>query len=197
MRLAVSIVIIVFSAIVVLITVGLLVLEMIGKVKHWRENAPSWLAPYFEKRSSQVILLLVCAVLLAGDGLELLMKEVPATVTLRTPGSTGIQFAEREFRRDDPKLPYGLEVTIEPTQEVEPVGVLVPCDGEIGYWSARLKNGENFSQMAQGLLTNHPDVFVMKWKAPAWKPGTPLVVQLYSETPIHVKAAERVHYYWP
>lgn len=110
---------------------------------------------------------------------------------------TETRFTEKEFRRDDPKLPYGLEVTIDTVREVEPLGVLVICDGEIGYSSARLKSGENFSQMAQGLLTNHPDVFVMKWKAPAWKPGTPLVVQLYSETPIHVKAAERVHYYWP
>jgi hypothetical protein len=65
-----------FAAIVISIAVLFIVIEMLDKVESLKEKVP-WITKILEKRSALVALLLICVVLLVGDGYEYLTKEVP------------------------------------------------------------------------------------------------------------------------
>ncbi|MFZ1005556.1 MAG: hypothetical protein WAN65_01885 [Candidatus Sulfotelmatobacter sp.] len=71
-----SIVVLLFAAIVVLGAIGFLVLDAMDKVESIQKRAP-WITKILERRSALVALLMICVVLLIGDGYELLTKEMP------------------------------------------------------------------------------------------------------------------------
>jgi hypothetical protein len=75
-RVILSIVLLLFAAIVVLGAIGFLVLDAMDKVESIQKRAP-WITKILERRSALVALLMICTVLLIGDGYELLMKELP------------------------------------------------------------------------------------------------------------------------
>lgn len=72
----VSIVVWLFAVIVVIGAIGFLVLDAMDKVESIQKRAP-WVSKILERRAAFVALLLICIVLLIGDGYELLMKELP------------------------------------------------------------------------------------------------------------------------
>lgn len=76
MHVIVSVVIWLFAAIVVIGGFGFVLLDAMDKVESIQKRAP-WIINILERRGALVVLLMICAVLLIGDGYELLTKEVP------------------------------------------------------------------------------------------------------------------------
>jgi hypothetical protein len=71
----------IFAALVILAAAVFLVIEAMDKVDSLRKRAP-WIPRILERRSAFVSLLLICFVLLIGDGYELLTKEFPEAASL-------------------------------------------------------------------------------------------------------------------
>lgn len=214
MRLVVSLVILLFGAVVVLVIFGLMVLEMSGKVKHLKEDAP-WLITFLLKRESQVGLLLVCALLLTGNGYEVLTKEIPEVpappiVKIAAPLAPQLQILEQtrivtralpapeietqithweNFIPTDPRYGSGLRMTIATNEKKGPIQLLIVCSGEIEQFPkfAKSSKGITFVFESQETLKSHADVFNVKWKTPEWTPDDPLVFEFLSRTQIHPK----------
>jgi len=68
--------VLIFAVIVVVIVGILLVIETFGTVDYLTDKAP-WLRKILERRSAPGVLILVVILLLAGNGYELLIKELP------------------------------------------------------------------------------------------------------------------------
>jgi len=75
-RVVLSVAVWLFAAIVVIGAAGFLVLDAMDKVESIRKRAP-WIIKILKRRSALLALLMICTVLLIGDGYELLTKEVP------------------------------------------------------------------------------------------------------------------------
>jgi hypothetical protein len=93
-RVILSIVIWLFAAIVVIGAVVFLVLDAMDKVESIQKRAP-WITKILERRGALVALLMVCMVLLVGNGYELVTKELPdvpapPTVSFASPASPRI-----------------------------------------------------------------------------------------------------------
>jgi hypothetical protein len=71
-----SVVVWLFAAIVVLGGIGFLILDAMDKVESIQKRAP-WITKILERRGALVVLLMICIVLLIGDGYELWTKEIP------------------------------------------------------------------------------------------------------------------------
>jgi hypothetical protein len=89
-----SVVVWLFAAIVVVGAAGFVVLDAMDKVESIRKRAP-WITKILKRRGALLALLMICTVLLIGDGYELLTKEVPEisappNVTLTSPPSPRI-----------------------------------------------------------------------------------------------------------
>jgi hypothetical protein len=114
------------------------------------------------------------------------------------PTPSGIQIvSQTKIPSDDPQLPFGWEVTIETDKEISPVQLWVICNGDIGKGHGKFLNGKEFlfpteAPMLTGLY--HPDVFNIKWAKPSWKPDDPVVIQLFSKTPIRALSVTQVIY---
>src|SRR5579863_5301672 len=76
LRVILTIVGLLFAAIVVLGAIGFLVLDAMDKVESIQKRVPR-ISKILERRSAFVALLMICVVSLIGDGYELLTKEVP------------------------------------------------------------------------------------------------------------------------
>lgn len=76
MRVILSVVVWLFAVIVVLGGIGFLVLDAMDKVESIQKRAP-WITKILERRGALIVLLMICTVLLIGDGYELLTKELP------------------------------------------------------------------------------------------------------------------------
>jgi hypothetical protein len=83
-RVIISIVLLCFSAIAVIGGIGFLVLDAMDKVESIKNRAP-WLTKILERRSALAVLLMICTILLIGDGYELLAKELPEVPAPPTP----------------------------------------------------------------------------------------------------------------
>jgi hypothetical protein len=78
-----------FAAIVIVGAAGFLVIDVMDKVESLKAKAP-WIPKILERRDAFVALLLICLVVLIGDGYELLRKEIPEVcgplnVTFQSP----------------------------------------------------------------------------------------------------------------
>jgi len=65
-----------FAVIVVIGAIGFLVIDAMDKVESIQKRVP-WITKILERRDAFVVLLMICSVLLVGDGYELLVKELP------------------------------------------------------------------------------------------------------------------------
>ncbi len=91
MGLIVKIVVWLFAAIVIAGAAGFLVLEAMDEVESIQKRAP-WTTKILERRSALVALIMICVVLLIGDGYELLTKEmpeIPAAPSVTFPSPSG------------------------------------------------------------------------------------------------------------
>jgi hypothetical protein len=119
----------------------------------------------------------------------------------------GIHFSEKPIvasgRAD---LPFELEVTVNTDfDRVSPTQLFIVCSDIVGDGRAELEKAGPFAIMGSyvGSLPtlggdgtrDHPDVYVVKWRIPAWKAGTPLIVQLWSKTKINVQYVIPVVYH--
>jgi hypothetical protein len=75
-RVILRVVVWLFAVIVVIGAISFLVIDAMDKVESIRKRAP-WIPRILERRDAFVVLLMVCTVLLVGDGYELLTKEIP------------------------------------------------------------------------------------------------------------------------
>lgn len=99
MRLVVPIAVMFFSLIVVLMAIVFLVMEAQDRIETLREKAP-WIMRFIERRESLNVLLVACLFMLAGNGYELLTREVPEvpeppTVVINAPAAPTIPSLER------------------------------------------------------------------------------------------------------
>lgn len=91
MGMIVRVVIWLFGALVVTGAAAFVVLDAMDKVESIQKRVP-WVSRILERRSAFVALLLICAVLLVGDGYELFTKEVPeipVTPNINFPSPSG------------------------------------------------------------------------------------------------------------
>jgi hypothetical protein len=65
-----------FAAFVVLVVIGFLVLEALTRVEEIRKRVP-WFVNYVEGRKALTHLVLICILMLVGNGYEILTKEIP------------------------------------------------------------------------------------------------------------------------
>jgi hypothetical protein len=89
MRVVIPVVVILFTTFVVLGAVAFLIMEGLDKIESIKQRAP-WLARFIEKRQSFNVLLVLCIIMLIGNGYELLVKEspdvpAPPIVTIKAP----------------------------------------------------------------------------------------------------------------
>lgn len=84
MHVMVSVLVWVSSVIVVIGGIGFVVLDAMDKVESITKRAP-WIEKALAHRSAMVVLLMICTVLLIGDGYELLTKEMPEVVEPPNP----------------------------------------------------------------------------------------------------------------
>jgi hypothetical protein len=75
-RVIVSVVLWLFAAIVAIGGIGFVILDAMDKVESIQTRAP-WITKILEWRGAIVALLMICTVLLIGNGYELLTKEMP------------------------------------------------------------------------------------------------------------------------
>jgi hypothetical protein len=106
------------------------------------------------------------------------------------PTETGMRItSQKAFPPSDPNWHFGLEVQIETELDrATPTEIFLICDGDIGDGHGKfLKTGEFSPQPASHqVIENHRDVIILKWGDP-WKTDNPVVVQLFSKSPIHAQ----------
>jgi hypothetical protein len=95
------------------------------------------------------------------------------------------------------ELPYALEVIVQTDQTIQPVAFVFECDGEIGDGRGGLISGGAYLQTGMGIVTDHPNWFLLKWSYPPFTPGNPTKLTLFSKTLIRVTKLEQIDYTWP
>ena len=101
----------------------------------------------------------------------------------------GMRVAQESFVPQNSVWNSGLRVVITPDHERGPVQLLIVCDGAIGAGPKEgrfAKNGA-FKVQAAGFMTDHADVWNIKWANPAWSVDDPVTFEFQSERPIQVK----------
>lgn len=92
--------------------------------------------------------------------------------------------------------PYELKLIVRTNVDRDHVQLLVACSGDIEEARAELEKDGPFAvtgshqailrDVVAGPTREHPDLFVVKWQAPAWKVGHPLTIHLWSKSKIVV-----------
>lgn len=114
-----------------------------------------------------------------------------------SPILVGIRIAsQRRVPSDDPKLPYGLEVVIQTDVTIQPVALILVCDGPIGKGHG-FEGGGLYVMVSDGIAAGHPNIWIEKRKSPAFTAGSPIVIDLFSETAINAVSVKRIDYTWP
>jgi len=105
-RVILSITVWLFAAIVVIGGIAFVVIDAMDKVESVRKRIP-WIDKVLERRSAMVGLLMICIVLLIGDGYELLTKEMPdwnaqvkAIIPSADPGAKDAEIMQLKQQRD-------------------------------------------------------------------------------------------------
>lgn len=112
------------------------------------------------------------------------------------PLFSDLRMTQRMVPSDKPDLPFAREITIQTSVSIQPVAVLIQCDKEIGEGHGGVGAGVYFKTKT-GVLVEHPSWFLVSFESPAFTPRTPLVVTLFSKSPINALSANLVEYSWP
>jgi hypothetical protein len=106
------------------------------------------------------------------------------------PIMTGLRFTQKRVASDDIHAPYGLEVVIQTEAVIQPVRILVVCDGEIK--DGRVSTGGGAAtNVLFGVQSDRPNIFSLSWDIPALTPATPIALTLMSKQPIRVTQIKR------
>jgi hypothetical protein len=100
-----------------------------------------------------------------------------------------IHYTTRRAPSVNPAAPYGLQVVIQTDVTIQPVSVGVTCDGEIEDAKAFVAGVGVMMAMAQGYSQDRK-TFLLRFQYPSITPSNPLIVTLFSKTPIRVSKVE-------
>jgi hypothetical protein len=91
----------------------------------------------------------------------------------------------------NPNLKYGLEITVEAEKEIEPLGLILQFDEVIDKSSFAVFPNHKYVKASDPkqvtIPTLSPDMAVIRWQSPAWKPHEPIVFHVFSENEIKFK----------
>lgn len=115
---------------------------------------------------------------------------------IEPPILVGMRFTQHRVASDKPEMPYGLEVVVQTDTTIQPVAIVIECNGEISEGHAGLGAGA-YTKTKQGVLVDHPNWFLLSWETPAFTPSTPIRATLFSKGPIRAVSVRQVEYSWP
>lgn len=94
-------------------------------------------------------------------------------------------------------FPYAWQVVLQTDQEIAPVAFELICDGNVGRGEANFNGGAVFTQSKSGGMDNAPNTFGFEWATPAFTPNNPIIVTLWSKSPLKVLSIQKIDYQWP
>lgn len=112
------------------------------------------------------------------------------------PVLTGLRLTQQRVPSDKPDTPYGLEVVVQTDATIQPVAIVIECDGEISEGRGGVGSGA-YTKTKQGVVVDHSNWFLLSWETPAFAPSTPIRATLFSKGPIKAVSVRRVEYSWP
>jgi hypothetical protein len=95
------------------------------------------------------------------------------------------------------EFPYAWQVVIQTDKDIQPVAFFLKCDGQVGKGEFSFNGGGVFTQTKTGSIDDDPTTFGFEWKTPAFTPDTPIIVTLWSQSPLKVVSFEQMQYQWP
>lgn len=104
----------------------------------------------------------------------------------------GLRYTQRRVASPKTEAPYALEITIQASATIQPVGLLIECDGPIQEGSFHVVGQGIYTMTSSGVVENNPNQFFLKFSSPPLTPQTPLVVKLLSKSAIRVEQIRRV-----
>jgi len=113
-----------------------------------------------------------------------------------SPLFSDLRVTQRLVPSDKADLPFGQEITVQTAVSIEPVAIVIKCDGEIGDGRGGVGAGV-YIKTKQGVVVDHPDWYLVEFESPAFTPQSPLVVTLFSKQRINALTVEQVQYIWP
>jgi len=125
------------------------------------------------------------------------VPEVSSASAQAPPILVGMRIAsQRRGPSTNPGLPFGLEVAIQTDTLIQPVAILLVCDGEIGDGRAGAGDGA-YIKTKMGVIQDHANWFLVSWESPPFTPQQPIVVTLFSKASIRATKFQVVPYSWP
>jgi len=94
------------------------------------------------------------------------------------PVLTGLRFTQQRVPSDKPDTPYGLEVVVQTDATIQPVAIVIECNGEISEGRGGLGAGA-YTKTKQGVVVDHANWFLLSWETPAFAPSTPIRATLF------------------
>ena len=132
------------------------------------------------------------------DGVVSDIKKSPIKVQVEglqadasAPVLVGVRFTEARIPSTNPEAPYGKQVTIQTDRRIEPVAMIIKCNGPISSGSANAGNG-TYTNVTTGPVAGDATMFLIAWQSPAFLPETPIIATLFSKENVKVVSVELI-----
>jgi len=110
------------------------------------------------------------------------------------PHEPRLTFTQRDILPAYSEYPFGIEVIIQTDKAIQPLALMLTCDGEIGKdANITFFRGMTFAtNVGHGIVNGHPNLWLIHYDAPAFLPKDQIVVSLYSKTRINAIKVEQI-----
>jgi hypothetical protein len=89
--------------------------------------------------------------------------------------------------------PYGLKVVLQTDLQIQPVAILLECDGVVGEAVYGPQGGGMIFNATDGMLEGLSDNwYAISWDTPAFTPDKPVIITLYSKAHLTVKSFQMI-----
>jgi hypothetical protein len=105
----------------------------------------------------------------------------PPTIADDRPILVGLRFTQTPVQSPREDLPFGKEVVIQTDKTIEPVSMVLICDGEIGAGTAGFAGSAAYTIVSVGPVTGNPKAFLIAWYSPRFTPEAPIIARLFSK----------------
>ena len=122
------------------------------------------------------------------------LKPVPvAQVPASVPTIENTRLIQRPTISDDPKFPYGLQVIIQSNVTIQPFGVALECDKEVGKVNFFIAGQAVNMSMMTDIVGPQKNIALLRFGFPPLTPESSLIVTLLSKTQIRVVKASKLN----
>jgi len=106
----------------------------------------------------------------------------------------GLRVTQRRVPSPSDEAPFALEVTVQSNAPVQPLGLLITCDGRISEGTFHVVGQAILTMVRTAIVGDAENEFYLGFASPPLTPQTPLVVMLTSKSPMRVTKIDRVHH---